>query len=161
MILIGITWGRIMRYRCFTHAFATGRRIVDFNRRSWLLASGLGRHSQIGKAAVCKTVYSRFDSGCRLQLSPVFPCDAPAGTPVPFGAKNGCTSTGRVVELAYTTDLKSVSLAGLRVQVPPRPPISRTPPARKLSSCFLSRVVQRRVPVSHGASLTRSNGPGG
>ncbi len=24
------------------------------------------RHSQIGKAAVCKTVYSRFKSGCRL-----------------------------------------------------------------------------------------------
>ncbi len=31
------------------------------------------RHSQIGKAAVCKTVYSRFKSGCRLHsfVSPV------------------------------------------------------------------------------------------
>ena len=64
------------------------------------------RHSQIGKAAVCKTVYSRFKSGCRLHSLRV-------------------QSRGRVVELADTTDLKSVARKGLRVQVPPRPPLDQ------------------------------------
>ncbi len=122
-----LSWGRTMRYRHFACAVVTDGRLVDFNRLSWLESPGLGRHSQIGKAAVCKTVYSRFKSGCRLQLSSDFSCQESAGGSAPFGAgtpgNSRRLSTGRVVELAYTTDLKSVSLAGLRVQVPPRPPI--------------------------------------
>jgi hypothetical protein len=61
------------------------------------------RHGQVGKAMVCKTMYPRFESGCRLHFLN-FP-------------------RGRVVELADTTDLKSVERKLLRVQVPPRLPL--------------------------------------
>ena len=79
------------------------QKTFDMFPAGWIQSIALGRHSQIGKAAVCKTVYSRFKSGCRLHF--LYP------------------SFGRVVELADTTDLKSVARKGLRVQVPPRPPI--------------------------------------
>ena len=48
------------------------------------------RHSQIGKAAVCKTVYSRFKSGCRLHffVSPV--SGASGGTGRHDGLKIRC-----------------------------------------------------------------------
>lgn len=154
-----------MRYSFFTHAVTTGHRFVDFNRLSWLLSSGLGRHSQIGKAAVCKTVYSRFKSGCRLQLSLVNPSDVPPSALAPFRVglwgKSECLPTGRVVELAYTTDLKSVSLAGLRVQVPPRPPKSHTRPAGPSwgrASSLRSRRPMARAPR---ASLRQPTGSWG
>ena len=58
-----------------------------------------------GKAKVCKTFYLRFDSGCRLHF---------------FFLKPFLRASGG---MAYTADLKSAALTGLRVRIPPRLPI--------------------------------------
>lgn len=154
-----------MRYRHFTHAVTSDRRVVDFDWPSWLLSSGLGRHSQIGKAAVCKTVYSRFESGCRLQLPLVPLSGVPAGAVAPLRTgpwgRNRSLSSGRVVELAYTTDLKSVSLAGLRVQVPPRPPNSRTSPVSRSYNPSSLHKMRRQAPCDQGTHATYSHSPRG
>lgn len=39
-----------------------------------LLLPVIGRHSQVGKAAVCKTPMPQFESGCRL-FKPLYPPD--------------------------------------------------------------------------------------
>ena len=48
------------------------------------------RHSQIGKAAVCKTVYSRFKSGCRLHPLNPFKSRASGGIGRHDGLKIRC-----------------------------------------------------------------------
>ncbi len=40
---------------------------VDVDGSNPFARSIFGRHSQVAKAAVCKTVILRFESGCRLQ----------------------------------------------------------------------------------------------
>ena len=61
------------------------------------------RRVQCGTSDRCDTGHARLNSACRLH----------------FYSR---VAMGRVVELADTTDLKSVARKGLRVQVPPRPP---------------------------------------
>lgn len=78
------------------------------------------RHSQIGKAVVCKTMYSRFESGCRLHIYsfgnelPALVSGSAQANPVPDRRASG--------GMVYTADLKSAALTGLRVRIPPRLP---------------------------------------
>ncbi|GEM_PF-2984258 len=53
------------------------------------------------------------------------------------------TSPARVVELADTTDSKSVAFAGVRVQVPPRVPIAIA--LTRVSSTKIQEMVERRT----------------
>ena len=41
---------------------------VDVDGSNPFARSSFWRHSQVAKAAVCKTVIHRFESGCRLQI---------------------------------------------------------------------------------------------
>ena len=56
------------------------------------------RHSQVAKAAVCKTVIPRFKSGCRLQIvkgAAIF------GSPLFFMAFRECASIDPVMEITF------------------------------------------------------------
>lgn len=61
---------------CIGKGFGSLRRSrIDIIGCIWILfVSLLRRHGQVGKAMVCKTMYPRFESGCRLHffLSPEF-----------------------------------------------------------------------------------------
>ena len=77
-----------------------------------------------GNAAVCKTAMHGFDSHLRLQIMPRW-WNPSSKT---FGSLRGKLKYlprivgAQVVELVYTTDLRSVARKGLRVRLPPWAP---------------------------------------
>ena len=106
-------------------------RNIDIFRGAKLQFLVSGRRSQIGKAAACKAVYSRFESGRRLQI--LLNSSRCAESAISGGrlqrpdTRYPWASGG----MAYTTDLKSVARKGLRVQIPPRLPFKTKTPVKR------------------------------